>query len=69
MSLENWTHLEKTWLYLAWLVPPKVVQWALERALSHATTGAYQGTDRKTITAKEVLKRWKADMFPPTDIE
>lgn len=51
---------ERTWTWLAWRLPRRLVLWAAIRLGAHATTGEYSDTVVPEMAFTEALKRWPA---------
>lgn len=49
---------EKVWIWLAWLLPRRLVYWAAIRLCVNATTGYYSKTETSALLFTDALKRW-----------
>ncbi len=52
------TMFDKFWMWLAWLLPRRLVYWASIRLISAATVNQYSNTVVPDLSALDAIKRW-----------
>lgn len=49
---------QRFYMWLAWKLPPELVEWAFARVVAYATTGPYSDTEVPALTCLEAGQRW-----------
>lgn len=51
--------IDKFWMWLAWILPKRLVYWCSVRLFTHATVGKYSEQVVGDLKVIDALERWK----------